>query len=270
MGKNNMRIGFIGCGNMASAIIAGILKTIPPRNIIASDISIEKLQIAKKKLGIGTTNNNNVVVDRSDIIIFAVKPQGLKEVVNEVGEKITENKIVVSIAAGIKTSFIEKTLQKEIPVIRVMPNTPALIKEGMSCICKGRFAKLRDIRIIKKIFRCVGKVEEVQEDMMDAATAIQGSSPAYIFYMAEAMIEAAKELGFSDKTAKLLVVQSMRGSSLLLEKTNEEPVVLRQRVMSKGGTTEAAMTVFEEAWFKSIVKKAISAAYDRSRQLSGG
>ncbi len=269
MDKIGKKIGFLGCGNMACAIISGLLlkKAISASDIIASDNFDEKIKVAKKNFKIKTTKDNNLVVKESDVIILAVKPQVLRKAVEDVCAEI-KKKVFISIAAGIQTSFIENILKKRAPVIRVMPNIPALVGQGISCICAGRFARVKDLNIAKKIFLCVGKVEQVEEQMIDAVTSISGSGPAYFFYVCEAMIECAKEFGFSDGVARAIVIQTIKGSSILLEKTGENPEVLRQKVASKGGTTESAIDIFEKNKLKNIIKKAVSAAYNRSKQLA--
>lgn len=244
------RIAIIGAGNMGSAIAKRIEKKY---RIIVSDIDPNKL----RKLNI---RDNVKAVRGADIIILAVKPQNMDAVLDEIKGV---NKLVISIAAGIKTRKIEEKLGR-VPVIRVMPNTPLLAGMGMSALCRGRYAGLRHIRIADRIFSSMGKVILVKEKQMDAVTAISGSGPAYVYLFIESLIKSAIGLGLS----KDMVIQTLKGALGLLEKTGKSPEELRKQVTSPGGTTEAALKVFQREGFTRIIDKAIRAACKRSRELS--
>lgn len=244
------KVAIIGAGNMGSAIMKRIKKKY---RIIVSDTDPNKLK------GLNIRDNKKAVMD-SDIIILAIKPQNMDAVLDEI--KGT-NKPVISIAAGITTRRIEKKLGK-VPVIRVMPNTPLLVGMGMSAICLGRYAKDRHIRLADKIFSSMGKVVITKESVMDAVTAISGSGPAYVYLFIESLIRSARGLGLS----KELVLQTLKGAIVLLEKTGKSPEELRKQVTSPGGTTEAALKVFQKEGFSRIIDKAVNAACKRAKELS--
>jgi pyrroline-5-carboxylate reductase len=275
------KTGFIGAGNMAEAIASSMLeKKIAENNFIfINDISNERKKYFYEKFRIHTCLSNHEVIEKSDIIILAVKPQVMGEVLKESFEKtdFSGKKLIISIAAGITTEFIENIIYsftseenaKNFPVIRVMPNTPSLAGMGMSAVCKGKNAGKKDVETAEAIVNSMGKSIIVEENMMNSVTAVSGSGPAYFFYFIETLVNAAIKLGFSRKDAFELVFQTAKGSIALMEKTNEAPDVLRQKVTSKGGTTEAALNKFMAENFEKIVEKALFAAHDRGVELSG-
>lgn len=247
------RIAIIGAGNMGSAIVKGIGEKY---RIIVSDIDSYKLR--------GLNIRDNVKAIRgADIIVLAVKPQNMDTVLEEIKGAVKPNQLVISIAAGIKTRKIENKLGR-IPVVRVMPNTPLLVGMGMSALCAGRYARLRHIRIVDRIFSSMGKVIAVKEKQMDAITAISGSGPAYIYLFIESLIKSAVGLG----APRDIVIQTLKGAIALLEKTGKSPEELRSQVTSPGGTTEAALNVFKKEGFTRIIDKAIRAACKKSGELS--
>lgn len=237
-------------------------------SILASDIKPDKRIRAKRKYGIKVTADNLEVADLADVIVLAVKPQELNCVLNEISPYVSKRKLIISIVAGVPTARIESQMRSEAPVVRVMPNMPALIGKGISAICKGRYAKSSHLNTTKAIFQTIGEVVEVEEVLLDAVTAVSGSGPAYLFYLVECMVDAALELGLSKEVAGRLVSQTVLGSSELLLRMKEGAAELRRRVTSKGGTTEAAFKVFESKGLKDIVKKALRAACSRSKELS--
>ncbi|MEW6087476.1 MAG: pyrroline-5-carboxylate reductase [bacterium] len=263
------RIVFIGAGNMAEALIKGVLdaKLFRKGNITATDVKNERLDYIKKKLKIKVETNNKPAVNKGDIIVLAVKPQNINEVLEGIKHNV-KDKLVISIAAGIKTERIENTVGKA-AVIRVMPNTPALVKKGMSAIARGKFAKLKDENIADTIFQAVGKVVKVKENLMDAITAVSGSGPAYVFYMMESLIEAGKKSGLSQQVAEILVFQTVLGAAELVLKTGKTPEELRKAVSSPGGTTLAGLAVLEKKGFKHALISAVGSACQRSKELSG-
>ncbi len=267
------KIGVIGLGNMGGAIVNGLLSSgaVKKANIIGFDSDAAKRAAAVKKYGISATTRSILeVAAHCDIVIFAVKPQNIDEVLAEISF-YGKNRLYISIAAGITTRRIEKALAR-IPkprVIRVMPNTPALVGEGISAICKGRYAAAKDLKVANEIFSSVGEVVNLNEKHFDVVTAVSGSGPAYFFYFKEALIETAVSLGMDRVTAKRLVSKTALGSARLLIGSGQEPGVLRQRVTSKGGTTEQAIKVFDRSGMKRIVGKAVAAAVRRSKELSG-
>ncbi|OGS43047.1 MAG: pyrroline-5-carboxylate reductase [Elusimicrobia bacterium RIFOXYD2_FULL_34_15] len=265
MGK---KIGFIGAGNMAEALISGIIKSgVSVKNILVSDINSQRLNYISKKYKVKKSSGNAETVKSSDIVFLAIKPYQVEEVLKEVGILFNNKKLLVSIAAGITTTKIEKYL-RNIPVIRSMPNTPALLGYGAIAITKGKFAKTSDLRIAEKLLFSCGVVVTVSEKDMDAVTAVSGSGPAYVFYVAEVMRKTAVKLGLSNVVAKILVDMTLLGASSMLITSEDEPEVLRQRVTSKGGTTEAAFKVLSNKKFGDIFEKAIVTAKNRSKEMS--
>ncbi len=266
------RIGFIGAGNMAEALIKGILatKVYPRENIQASDVKSEKLSFIAEQFGVNTNDDNKKLASEVDILVLSVKPQNMAEVLESIKNSIMPETLIISIAAGIKLAKIEAVLGK-VPAIRVMPNTPALVGEGVAALFANDLAKPM-LRKAEKIFSAVGEVVIIEdEDLMDAVTAVSGSGPAYFFLLMEDMIKAATKLGLSEDIAKKLVLQTAKGAALLAveaDNRNESPGLLRQKVTSPGGTTEAALKIFAEAKFGSIVSTAITAARNRGRELS--
>ena len=263
------RIAFLGVGNMAVALIRGIIEAelTKPEDIIISDINKEKLKMKNEKLKVKTAEDNGQAIKEAEVIILAVKPNDMEGLLNEIKDSLEPKKLVISIAAGITTSYIEKILKKEIPVIRIMPNTPVAVKEGASAFSIGKYVSQEQEEIAESIFGAVGKAVKVEENLMDVVTALSGSGPAYIFSIIASLIEAAVSLGLDEKTATTLATQTVLGSAKLLQETGEEPAALKEKVTSKGGTTEAALLVLEEGKLKETLDKALKAAARRSQEL---
>jgi pyrroline-5-carboxylate reductase len=264
-------IGFIGSGNMAEAIIKGILSSglYKPQDIMASDVQAERLDYIAKTYKVKTTSNNEELVNYAKVILICVKPQSVKQMLDEIEHKIRDNSLVISIAAGITTACLAKRL-RNCRIIRVMPNTPAMIGQGAAALFSANADKA-SMEYAVKLFSAVGRAVVVgSEDMIDAVTAVSGSGPAYFFLLMEQMIEAAAGLGLERKTAIELVLQTAKGAALLADFQHpaQSPAQLRQKVTSPGGTTEAALKIFNEQQFDVIVQKAMTAARDRSRQLA--
>lgn len=266
------RVAFIGCGNMGSALISGTLGSglISKDKVLVTDIRPKRLEYIREKEGVSTTEDNREAVEKSDIIVLAVKPQVVGRVLSEIKDVMTGDKVIISIAAGITTGFIEKALEREVPVVRVMPNTPALVKTGASGISPGKYAGEQEEAIAEQMMRRVGIVVKVPEEMLDAVTALSGSGPAYIFYIIESLIEAGMEMGLSEDDVKKLVGQTILGAVKMVMETGESPQVLRAKVTSPGGTTEAALKYLEEKGFQKILIAAVKEAAIRSKELSAG
>lgn len=264
------KIVFLGAGNMAEALISGIVKgrLAGKEKIIATDIRKERIIYLKKKLGIGVTTNNQEAVKRGEIIILAVKPQQIKELLGEIGNLVTKKQLVISIAAGIPTRYIEKFFKQKVQVVRVMPNTPALVREGTSVITSGKYAQKKHLQIVKKIFSAVGYVAELPEKLLNAVTALSGSGPAYVFYLAEILSEAAKKMNLPENIAQKLVNQTILGAGKMLKITGESGQMLRQKVTSPGGTTEAAIKYLQSKKFKEIFAQAVLKARKRAQELT--
>jgi pyrroline-5-carboxylate reductase len=263
---------FIGGGNMGEALVAGLLasKQWKPAEITVTDKRPDALAQLKKKYKIQISDDNKKAVAKATVILLAVKPQQIRPVLEEIGPLLRTRQLVLSIAAGIPCALIEQFLSPNVPVIRVMPNTPALVRAGAAGIAPGKWAKPAQLKIAEQILSTVGKVVRVSEKDMDAVTAVSGSGPAYVFYIAEAMKDAALALGLTAETADVLVRQTILGAGQLLASSAEEPQELRRRVTSPGGTTEAALQVLEEGQLKSLFVKALRRAAERSQELSSG
>ena len=262
-------LAFIGAGNMAEAIIRGLCaaKVVAPRNIIASDPRPGQRAALKKNYKIRTVADNSAAIRSATIVFLAVKPQMMETVLPEIASALTNKQLVISIAAGISTTYIEKFLPTKTPVVRVMPNTPALVLCAMTGIAKGRWATPRHLRIAQTVFEALGAVIVVPEPQIDAITAVSGSGPAYFFYIAEAMTAAARGLGFSQSIAQQLVTQTLVGAGMMLSHGDEDAATLRKKVTSPGGTTEAALKVFDTNKLKSIFGQALLRAYQRAQEL---
>lgn len=266
-------IGFLGSGNMAEALIKGLISAglYKPQDIFISDIRAERLEFLTKEYGVTAASTNNELADRVNILVLSVKPQNMVEALESIKGAVRAETLIISIAAGIKVSNISAVLGER-PIVRVMPNTPALIGEGASGLFANEKAK-STLSKAEKIFSSVGKAVTVDdESLIDAVTAVSGSGPAYYFLLMEEMIKAAGELGLPDIVAKDLVLQTAKGAALLAverDERGETPAELRRKVTSPGGTTEAALKVFAAKNFSRLITDALTAACDRSRELSG-
>lgn len=255
---------------MGEALLSGLSKVVEKStSLMMSEFDAKRRDYIQSKYKVIVEIDNNKIVKFADVIILAIKPKGFEDLLKkEVCCGVSKNKLLISIAAGITTTFIEKIVGKDIPVIRVMPNMAAAIGESISSISPGSSVSSDNMNLAKEIFSTIGDVVEIDEKKVDAVTAVSGSGPAYFFYLIESLIEAAVKSGLDKDIAKRLVLKTALGSAKLLEALREEPFSLRTRVASKGGTTEAAMKVFETKQFKNIVKDAVTAALKRSKELS--
>ena len=215
-----------------------------------------------------TASYNEGAVESSDIIILAVKPQNMSQVILSVRKFISRDKLVISIAAGIKTGFIEKRLLGRVAVIRVMPNMPALVQKGVSAFCAGKHVKYAQKKTARQILSNIGSVVEVKEDQMDAVTAVSGSGPAYFFFLTEKLIDAGIKNGLSETIAVKLAIETAAGAAAIMSDVKELPGTLRGKVTSKGGTTEAAFKVFKKEKLGNTLEKGVRAAIKRSKELS--
>ena len=282
MTKLNFKTGIIGAGNMGEAFAGAMIKAkiFSPSMIFLSDINQTRLDFLNKKYGVLTTTDNVKLFLDCDVVLLAVKPQHIKNLLEQISldEKysVARRKIVISIAAGIPIHKIEKFLyapldekiQKNLPVIRVMPNTPSLVLSGMSGISLNKNVSKEDYGISVTILEAMGKVIKFDEKALDAVTALSGSGPAYVFYLIESMIEGGVKLGLDPKDAFTLTLSTLKGAVALIEDLKESPEALRQKVTSPGGTTEAAIKVFEEKKVKDCIVEAMTAAATRSKELS--
>jgi pyrroline-5-carboxylate reductase len=261
---------FIGSGNMASAIISGLLqaKLIKPENIICNDVVKEKVINLSLKYGISIAENKGEAIIGSDIIFLSVKPQNMPQALEDIKQFVKKSAVIISIAAGITTRFIEDSIGKEVGVIRAMPNTPALVLAGATALCKGKFVSQEQLLRARQLFLGIGRVEILDESKFNIITALSGSGPAYVFYFCELMQKAAQDMGLSQELAKVFAVQTVYGAGKMLAETNASAIELKEKVKSPNGTTEAALKYFETQNLYDIVKTAMKEAEKRSKELS--
>ncbi len=262
------RLGIIGGGNMAEAILRGLLRGnhIPHAAIVISDASLERRTHISSTIGVAAVEANRVPAG-CPLVVLAVKPQVMGDVLKEVAPAVRPDAVVISIAAGITTRFIDAQFGGRGRIIRVMPNTPLLVGRGMAAIAAGPRATPQDMHLAKRVFGDSGLTCEVAEEQMDAVTAVSGSGPAYFFYLVEAMVEAGVADGLDAQTALLLATQTCAGAAAMLAETQTTPEVLRARVTSPNGTTQRAIETMDSAGVKASLIKAIRAAAARSREL---
>ena len=263
------KIGVIGTGNMGEALISGLLhsRSSTPENIICSDIRKDKLKIVKESYGVLTSGNNLNVVSASEIVVYAVKPQIMASVLRETATSLDMSKLIISIAAGVPLSAIESCLNKDLRLVRVMPNIAASVKEGAAAIAAGKHALKDDLKVAKAIFDSVGKSVIIEEELMDAITGLSGSGPAYLFLIVDALADAGVKMGLSREDALLLSTQTVLGAAKLLMETNEHPGKLKDRVTSPGGTAIAGLHTLEEGGLRTTLINAVEAATRRSKEL---
>jgi pyrroline-5-carboxylate reductase len=266
------KIAIIGGGKMGSIIAQGLIahKIIPAKDIIVTDIDAARLDFLRSSMKLKVSYNNEKTVKSADIIILAVKPQSMASTLKEISSAIDKSKVVISIAAGITTTFIENSLTKGARVVRVMPNTPALVGEGAAAVAKGSFAKADDVKLTRAIFDAVGISVEIEEKLMDAVTGLSGSGPAYCFLIIEALIDAGEQMGLPRDLAAKLAMQTMLGAARLCLQSDKQPAQLREMVTSPGGTTVAGLKALEEGKIRVTIISAVEAATKRSRELASG
>ena len=263
------KIGFIGSGNMAKAMINGIIisNLVDRKNIIVSAKTPETLEKIEKEFGVTTTLENKLVAKEVDILILAVKPYLYEVVLKEIREDIRKQTIVVSIGAGISLDFLKENLKHGMKFIKTMPNTPALVGEGMSAVSIGENLDEEEIEDVIAIFKSFGKVEIIDEKLMDGFTAICGSSPAYIFMLIEAMADAGVREGIPRKMAYNMSAQAVLGSAKMVLETDEHPGRLKDNVCSPGGTTIDAVINLEKTGFRASIMEAVKVCADKSKSM---
>jgi len=264
----NKCIGFIGVGVMGSSIIKSLLShSLKSDQICIADKSKEKIELSKNHHQVKARSISEIG-QSCDVIILAVKPQDLSDVLNELKLTIKEHTLVISIAAGQTIKFIENQLPPSTPVVRVMPNTPAQIGKGISAIATGSKVSRDALEIATALFSTTGEVVVLTEDKIDAVTSLSGSGPAYFFYFVEAMIKAGVELGLTSEIATKLAIETISGSAAMLKESDLDAATLRKNVTSPKGTTAAALEVFSDFDLEKIVSKAMSAAKNRAQELA--
>lgn len=263
------KIGFIGCGNMARAMIGGILGAgvLRPEEIIASNHTAPKLEAAKTEFGIETTADNRKAASESRILVLAVKPQYCAEVIAEIAGSVPEDSVVVTLMPGKTLAKLREMFGRSLKIIRSMPNTPALVREGMTALCPNALVTERDLAEVIRLFGSFGKAEVVEESVMDAVVAVSGSSPAYVFMMIEAMADAAVEGGMKRKQAYIFAAQAVLGSAKMILETGKHPGELKDMVCSPAGTTIEAVAALEKDGFRSAVIDAMRVCMEKSRSL---
>lgn len=264
----NGTLGFLGFGNMGSAIAAGLIEggRILGKHIIAYDPEPEKQQQAES-MGIAVAASPLTLAQECSTLLLAVKPQVMDTALKQIQSAVSSKSLVISIAAGISIPFIQERLGTDIRVVRVMPNTPALVNAGAAAIAASQSCSPDDEGVAQTIFESVGVVERVPEAALDAVTALSGSGPAYFFYMVECLVAAAVSEGLPEAQAARLAAQTLFGAGRLLVESRESAAILRARVTSKGGTTEAALARFRADGFERAVREGVRAAAARSREL---
>ncbi|MCL2336309.1 MAG: pyrroline-5-carboxylate reductase [Firmicutes bacterium] len=269
MPLNNKKIGIIGGGAMAEAIIAGVIKAglAAPEQFMVSDLSAGRREHLSNAYHIATSGDNLAPVAHGDLIILAVKPYVMGDVLVQAGKRIS-GQTVISIAAGITTGFIERLLPDKVPVIRVMPNTPLLVGAGATAVCCGRWASDAHRQMALTLFGSLGLAVPTPENLMDAVTGLSGSGPAYMYVIAEAMADAGVRAGLPRETAAALAAQTMLGAARMLLETGSHPAVLKDMVTTPGGTTIEGLNALEEGGLRAVVGKAVLSAARRSKQMS--
>lgn len=264
------KIGFIGCGKMASAIISGLIKTefITQDKIIASQAEVDSIEEKSRTLGIKVVSDNNLVVKDSDVIFVATKPNQVLDVLVEIKPNLTPNKLIVSIAAGVTTKKLEANLPENTRVVRVMPNTPALVGEGMSGVCGGKYATQKDVEYISGLLSAIGKCIAVDnESQMDIVTAISGSGPAFFYKVINDIARAGEKLGLSYEKALLLSIQTAIGSAKMAMNREISMEQLVANVATKGGCTRVGVDFMEEFDTEKIFHEVIKATTEKAHAL---
>jgi len=270
MAVEERRIAVLGAGKIGEALVAGLLSSEwrTPGDIVATGRRPERLTELHERHGIRTTLSNPDAAARAALVVVAVKPQDIDALLEEVREVVTPEQTVLSVAAAIPTSAVERRLAEGVPVVRAMPNTPSVVHEGIAGICAGTHADEAHLKLAEDALAHLGAVVRVAEPYMDAVTAVSGSGPAYFALLSEAMIEAGILLGLSREISTQLVVQTMLGTAKQLRDERLHPVELREMVTSPGGTTIAAIRELESAGVRAAFLNAIQAAMNRSRELA--
>jgi pyrroline-5-carboxylate reductase len=266
----NKKIGMIGTGNMGNALIDGLIRSgaALPENIICSDPSERQLEPIRQKHKVTTTTDNIEVVKSADIVIYAIKPQIMASVLKETADYLDMSKLIISIAAGVPLAAIESPLNKDLRLIRVMPNVAVAVREGATAVAAGGHADKEDVTLAMAIFDSVGKSIFLKEnDLMDAITGLSGSGPAYIFMIVDALADAGVKVGLSRKDALFLSSQTILGAAKLLLETNAHPGQLKDSVTSPGGTAIAGLHTLEKGGLRTTLINAVEAATNRSKEL---
>lgn len=261
-------IAMIGSGQMGEALIGGWLaaKTVPPEALVATDASAERRDLMKRRFGIRTGTDNRDAASRADVVVLAVKPQILDGVMKELSSALA-GKLVLSIAAGVTIAHLARLAPKGVRVVRVMPNTPVLVRDGVSALSFGDGVSDKDQQLTRRLFEAVGRAVVVEEKLMDAVTGLSGSGPAYVFMAIEALADGGVKMGLPRTVADLLAAQTVLGAARMVLETGEHPAKLKDRVASPGGTTIAGLHRLEQGGLRAALMAAVEAAAKRSEEL---
>lgn len=262
-------IGFIGGGNMCGAILGGMLRNgiVPPESVMVSDRNQKSLQTLSEKYKVKTTNDNRMAAEFADILFLSVKPNICCEVIREIRPVVNPKCVVVSIAAGLSLSILDREFEREIPIVRVMPNTPALAGEGMAAVCGNHIVTKGQMDAVLTIFRSFGRAEFLEEKLFDVVTAVSGSSPAYVYLFIEAMADAAVAGGMPRALAYTFCAQAVAGSARMVLETGKHPGELKDMVCSPGGTTIDAVLMLEQKGMRAAVQSAVKACMEKSASM---
>lgn len=263
------KLGFIGCGNMARAMMGGILSAglLKPEEIIVSDTYRPGLERAVRELGICMAQDNGAVAQQARILVLAVKPQVYAAAIAEIAPVLGEETVVVTIAPGQTLARLEGQFGRPVKLVRTMPNTPAMVGAGMTALCGNKYVSDGEFDEVRRLFGGFGRTELVAEHMMDAVVAVSGSSPAYVFLMIEAMADAAVREGMPRDKAYTFAAQAVYGSAKMVLESGQHPAVLKDNVCSPGGTTIDAVAVLEEKGFRSAIMEAMAACAQKARSM---
>jgi pyrroline-5-carboxylate reductase len=266
----DQKVGFIGCGKMAQAMIEGMIKSkiVQPGAIMASAVTDETLRSVKEKYAILVSRNNIEVAKHADILILAIKPNIHNAILNEIAEAVDEQKVMITIAAGISLEYIESFFQTKMKVIRAMPNTPSLVGEGMSAICHNQQVNQDDLEKVLLLFNSFGRTEVIVEELMDSIPAISGSSPAYVYMFIESLADGGVKQGIPRKQAYKLAAQAVLGAAKMVLETERHPGELKDDVCTPGGATIEAVAALEQGKFRSAILTAMDECTKKSKQLS--
>ncbi len=263
-------IAVLGVGMVGKALISGLVRSriINPERITGSTAHPESAKLAAERLGVKVITDNLELVKGKDLVILAVKPKTVPKVLAEIKDSLTVEQLLISVAAGIRTSFIEEKLGKPVPVIRAMPNMPCLIGQGMTVLCPGRFASQDHLALAREVFSAVGRVAVVDdEDLMDPVTALSGAGPAYVYIIIEALAEGGVKMGLPRELATELAAQTLLGSAAMVLETGEHPALLKDMVTTPAGVTIDGIMALEEGGIRVDLIKAVMAATERARAL---